>query len=36
MLTNMNHPPAEGNFCDVYGNALKPAVVEDCNKHIVF
>jgi hypothetical protein len=29
ILTNMHHPPAEGNFCDAYGNALKPAMVQD-------
>jgi hypothetical protein len=28
-LTNTYCPPAEGNFCDEYGNALKPAIVQD-------
>jgi hypothetical protein len=23
----MNAPPAEGNFCDELGNAIKPAIV---------
>jgi hypothetical protein len=31
MLTNIYSPPAEGNFCDNNGNALKPAIVEDYN-----
>jgi hypothetical protein len=34
MLTNMHNPPAEGNFCDDHGNAIKPAIVEDYNKHM--
>jgi hypothetical protein len=33
MLMNMHHLPAEGNFCDEHGNALKPAIVQDYNKH---
>jgi hypothetical protein len=24
----MYHPPEEGNLCDEYGNALKPATVQ--------
>jgi hypothetical protein len=32
-LMNMPHPPAEGNFCDEHGNALKPATVQDYNRH---
>jgi hypothetical protein len=31
---NMLHPPAEGNFHDKHGNALKPAIVQDYNRHI--
>jgi hypothetical protein len=31
MLTNIHVSPAEGNFCDENGNALKPATVEDYN-----
>jgi hypothetical protein len=26
-------PPAEGTFCDEYGNPLKPATVQDSNRH---
>jgi hypothetical protein len=32
MLTNMRRPPTEGNFCDEHGNALKPAIVQNCNR----
>jgi hypothetical protein len=34
MLTNMHHSSAEGNFCDEHGNALKPAIVQDYNRHM--
>jgi hypothetical protein len=34
MLTNMHNPSAEGNFSDEHGNAIKPAIVEDYNKHM--
>jgi hypothetical protein len=35
VLTNMHSPPAtEGNFCDNYGNALKPQIVQDYNQHM--
>jgi len=34
MLTNIHDPPEEGNFCDDSGNTLKPAIVEDCNRHM--
>jgi hypothetical protein len=30
----MHHLPAEGNFCDENGNALKSAIVQDYNRHI--
>jgi hypothetical protein len=33
ILTNMHHPPTNGNFCDEHGNALKPVIVQDYNKH---
>jgi hypothetical protein len=36
MLTNMHHPPAEGNFCDEHGNALKPAIIQDYNQHMEY
>jgi hypothetical protein len=25
----LTHPTAEGNFCDEYGNILKPATIQD-------
>jgi hypothetical protein len=28
------HPLAEGNFRDNYGNAIKPAIIQDYNKHM--
>jgi hypothetical protein len=34
MLTNMHRSPAEGNFCDEHGNALKPDIVQDYNRHM--
>jgi hypothetical protein len=34
IFTNMHRPPAEGNFCDQYGNTLKPAIVQDYNGHM--
>jgi hypothetical protein len=41
MSTNMyhhhhhhHHHPAEGNFCDAHGNALKPAIIQDYNRHV--
>jgi hypothetical protein len=34
MLTNIHNPPAEGNFCDEKGNAIKPLVVEDYDRHM--
>jgi hypothetical protein len=33
MLTNMHNPPAEGKYSDEHGNAIKPAIAEDYNKH---
>jgi hypothetical protein len=33
MLTDMHHPPAEGNFCNEYETALKPATVQDYERH---
>jgi len=29
----MHHPPAQGNFCEKHGNALKPAIMQDYNRH---
>jgi hypothetical protein len=34
VLTNMHHPPANGNFCDEHGNAIKPEIIQDYNRHI--
>ena len=34
MLTNINDPPSEGNFRDENGNAIKPAIVADYNRHM--
>jgi hypothetical protein len=34
MLTNMHHPPAEGNFRDEHGNALKPVIIQDYKQHM--
>jgi hypothetical protein len=36
MLTNIHHPTAESNVCDEHGNTLKPAVVQDHNKHMEY
>jgi hypothetical protein len=34
MLTNMHHPPAQGNFHDEHGNTLKPVIIQDYNQHM--
>jgi hypothetical protein len=31
MLKNMHYPAAKGTFCEVLGNALKPAIVTRMN-----
>jgi hypothetical protein len=36
MLTNMHCPPADGNFCNEHGNALKQATAQDCNRHVSY
>ena len=36
ILTNMHAPPAEGNFTDESGQAIRPRVVEDYNAHTGF
>ena len=33
-LTNIYAPPAEGNFCNESGCAVKPRVIEDYNTHM--
>ena len=34
VLTNIHDPPAEGNFCDDNGKAIKPQIVADYNRHM--
>jgi len=34
MLTNIHDPPSKGNFRDEHGNAIKPAIVADYNRHM--
>lgn len=34
ILTNMHAPPPEDRLLDEFGNAIKPLVVEDYNKHM--
>jgi len=34
MLTNMDPPPAEGNFCDNSNRPMKPHIVEWYNRHM--
>jgi len=34
MLTNMDPPPAEGNFCDDSNRPMKPHIVERYNRHM--
>jgi hypothetical protein len=34
MLTNIRSLPAECNFCDEKGNAMRPLFVEACNRHM--
>jgi hypothetical protein len=34
ILTNMHSQPLEGNFCDEHGKAMKPAIMQDYNRHI--
>jgi len=34
MLTNMDPPPAEGNFCDNSSHPVKPHIVEWYNQHM--
>jgi hypothetical protein len=30
----MHHPPTNGNFCDEHGNAIKPEIIQDYNRHV--
>ena len=34
LLTNLHNPPREGNYRDEHGNAIKPAIVADYNRHM--
>ena len=34
MLTNIHNAPAEGNFCNERGKAIKPQIVVDYNHHM--
>ena len=34
LLTNIHNPPREGNYCDEHGNAIKPTIVADYNRHM--
>ena len=36
MLTNMDPPPAEGNFFDYSNRPVKPHIVEQYNQHMGF
>jgi len=31
---NMHSPPLEGNFYDQHGRAVKPATIQDYNRHV--
>jgi hypothetical protein len=34
MLTNVDPPPAEGNFCDDSNRPVKPHIMERYNRHM--
>jgi len=34
LLTNIHTPPTEGNYRDEHGNAIKPAIVANYNRHM--
>jgi hypothetical protein len=34
IVTNMHSPPAEGNFCDEHGQALKAPIVKDSKSYM--
>ncbi|KAG8233613.1 hypothetical protein J437_LFUL001024 [Ladona fulva] len=36
LLTNIHNPPADGNFCDEQGNAIKPVIIQDYNRNMGF
>jgi hypothetical protein len=33
-VDNLHCPPAEGNFCDEYGNTMKSTIVQDYDRHM--
>jgi len=33
---NMHSSPLEGNFCDEHGKVVKPAIIQDCNRHVEY
>jgi len=34
ILTNIHSSPLECNFCDQHGKAMKPAILQDNNRHM--
>ena len=34
LVTNIHDPPTEGNYRDEHGNAIKPVIVADYNRHM--
>jgi len=34
MLKNIHYTPLEGNFCDKLGTTVKPAIIQDNNRHM--
>jgi hypothetical protein len=32
-MINMHSPPLDSNFCDEDGKAVKPAIIQDYNRH---
>jgi hypothetical protein len=36
ILTNIHDPPAEVNFCDNNGKAIKPQIVVDYKSHMLY
>jgi hypothetical protein len=34
ILTNIHSSPLECNFCDQHGRAMKPAIIQDINRHM--
>jgi hypothetical protein len=34
ILTNMHHPPTNGNFCDEHENTVKPEIIQEYKKYM--